>query len=61
MAITKNESYLGVTAHFINDEFNIIKQTMAIRYLEDPHTAEYIYQVLIASFENKVRLPVISY
>lgn len=57
----KNESFLGVTAHFINDEFVMVKYTLALRYLEDSHTGEHIYNVLMNiltewDIESKVRL-----
>jgi hypothetical protein len=38
----KNESLMGVTAHFINVEFVMIKRALALRYLEDTHTCESI-------------------
>ena len=35
-------SYLGVTCHFIDTKFNYESEAIALAYLDESHTAEYI-------------------
>lgn len=41
---------MGVTAHFINAEFVMIRRTLALKYLEDTHTGDNIYNQLCGIF-----------
>lgn len=41
-----NHAYLGVTLHFTDANFNLVDRVIGLRYLDQPHNADYIYQVL---------------
>ncbi|CAH9088097.1 unnamed protein product [Cuscuta epithymum] len=47
--------YLGLTAHFIDNDWNLHKRVLAFREFNDRHTAEHIY-ILIECILNEYNL-----
>lgn len=48
-----NQSYLGVTAHFVNSKMQYISKLLEMIYLNDPnHTAEYLRNELLKLLEE---------
>ena len=42
------ESYMGVTCHFVNENWQLISRVLALKHLLDDHNAEYLYETLYA-------------
>jgi hypothetical protein len=47
------ESYIGITCHYINDQFKLISRTLGLVYLDgQSHTAEYLHTKLAEFFRQ---------
>lgn len=42
------ESFLGMTSHYINSDFELKNKVLCLRYLEDPKTSIYLKQKIEA-------------
>ena len=40
------ESYMGVTCHYINEDWQLISRVIALKHLTDDHNADYLYETL---------------
>ncbi|CAF1090283.1 unnamed protein product [Brachionus calyciflorus] len=41
-----NLSYLGVTCHYLNKDFILTSRLLSLKYLEEDHKSEYLFEVL---------------
>ena len=48
-----NQSYIGITCHYINKEFQLVSRTLGLAYLDEiHHTGEYIHRELSTFFQK---------
>lgn len=38
-----NQAYIGITCHYINEDFDLISNVLSLKHLTDNHTADYIH------------------
>ena len=39
-------SYLGVTCHYVDKSFELKKRTLALKFLEESHTSDYLAKMI---------------